>query len=899
MQDDFETSAFPIDEDADLDEILSALSDDSNDTTVAPSHSEDAPKRKGVRMSKSTKGTRSNASKGQSPQANNQMDCDIFDGVVVPPPPSDFYDDQAPPPYDMGMGVPPYDRGAAPNGLQNFGPQGQPGFAPQLQQGSAPYVHHGAVPNGNQGMAGANSMASRHAPMMAEQHVPPFNDYVDPVESARAFRHHAMQGGAPRNMSMGQQDAPWQQDRGFAHQGAAFGLQDRAFGQGGFAPSAPHVSEQGGFAHQQPPFAQPVRSFNQMNGAVAPQGVFSQHSGFVPQGGFAPQSDFGSRGEPSRQGAMPSGRNFGAPQAPWQGNEPGAFNGGQRGMGAPMPGNQVATPERNGANGLERNVYAAQEAEIDAQIVRNMAGPRAKALSVSDFVDVTHNFLTNLGEVVVSGEISQISDRNHMYFALKDQNSKVDCLMFSRDRRALNFIPTEGQKVFAQGKSSLYKLTGQFKLIVTKMALAGSGMILEQLRALERKLELEGVFNRKLPMPPLIQRVAIVTSVDGRVIDDIATNAYRRNPLVELIFLDTKVQGQEAVPQLLNALSYAYANAAKWKLDVIIIGRGGGSFEDLLCFSDERVVRKVAMSPVPIISAVGHDEDCPLCDRAADLRVSTPTAAAETITPITRDDLLAFLENQINRAEDSVLRRIDNQQSRYEHLVNRLVNAPLATDLDRRKAWLFELLARIDHAKDRFFNARRERLDQSQVRLEQAAGLERVHDIRLRLDNAMNALERVRNQINFAKSRAISFTNVLEQHIVNIDQKLKQDTYTLDANLLPRMSNAITHAISAREEKLNRADSVLNSYYDRVLSIKLNDYQTRIITLESKLVSLDPFYQLKLGLSFTTKDGKHSVKGEDLAIGDTIITLMQGYKVTSKVTDVLPHKFSSETMHAE
>lgn len=893
MQDDFETSAFPIDEDADLDEILSALSDDSNDTTLSPSHSEDAPKRKGVRMSKSTKATRSNASKEQSPQSNNQMDGDIFDGVVVPPPPSDFYEDQAPPPYDMGIGVPPYDRGAAPNGPKHFGPQDQPGFAPQLQQGGAPYVQHGAVPNGNQGLAGANSMASRHAPMMAEQHVPPFNDYVDPVESARAFRHHARQGGAPRNMSMGQQDGPWQQERGFAHQGAAFGMQDRAFGQGGFAPSAPHVSEQGGFAHQQPPFAQPSRNFNHMHGTVAPQGGFAQQSGFSQPSGFA------SRGWTSRQGAMHSGRNFSASQAPWQGNEPGAFNGGQRGMGAPMPGNQVFAPERNGANGQDRNVSAAQEAEIDAQIVRNMAGPRAKALSVSDFVDVTHNFLTNLGEVVVSGEISQLSDRNHMYFALKDQNSKVDCLMFSRDRRALNFIPTEGQKVFAQGKSSLYKLTGQFKLIVTKMALAGSGMILEQLRALERKLELEGVFNRKLPMPPLIQRVAIVTSVDGRVIDDIATNAYRRNPLVELIFLDTKVQGQEAVPQLLNALSYAYANAAKWKLDVIIIGRGGGSFEDLLCFSDERVVRKVAMSPVPIISAVGHDEDCPLCDRSADLRVSTPTAAAETITPITRDDLLAFLESQINRAEDSVLRRIDNLQSRYEHLVNRLVNAPLATDLDRRKARLFELLARIDHAKDRFFNARRERLDQSQVRLEQAAGLERVHDIRLRLDNAMNKLEMVRSQIGFAKSRAISFTNVLEQHIVSIDQKLKKDTYTLDANLLPRMSNAITHAISAREEKLNRADSVLNSYYDRELSIKLNDYQTRIIALESKLVTLDPFYQLKLGLSFTTKDGKHSVKGEDLVIGDTIITLMQGYKVTSKVTDVQPHKFSSETMHAE
>ena len=123
--------------------------------------------------------------------------------------------------------------------------------------------------------------------MMAEQHVPPFNDYVDPVESARAFRHHARQGGASRNMNMDQQDGPWQQDRGFAHQGAAFGLQDRAFGQGSFAPSAPHVSEQGGFAHQQPPFAQPGRNFNQLNGAVAPQG------------------GFGLRGGPSRQGAMP------------------------------------------------------------------------------------------------------------------------------------------------------------------------------------------------------------------------------------------------------------------------------------------------------------------------------------------------------------------------------------------------------------------------------------------------------------------------------------------------------------------------------------------------------------------------------------------------------------------
>lgn len=989
--DDLMSTGFPVPDD-DLDEILAALTDESVSNGRLPVEERAEPtKRKGVRMGKVTpRNARSQGSGAvSSSNADNRFNSgdragavdmrheslppmpdapmsslDDYvspdDDYIPPPPPADFYDDA-----DSGM----------PMWAET---QQAPRSAPnQRGQSAHAFNHQGMMMDPIQATIQEIEYEKQRGAMQPQSMPPqamppmPLRDGHMPMQDMRGMPPYEKQPQPMRGLQ-GIMTPPWEEEPRGQGEAIPFGGMPP---QHGSAP-APFVAPS--FVIDDP--VESARQFRHQARPAAPivQPMQAEHPVAPPM--------------PSVGGVEPSRATV--PQAT-----------AAAGAGAPA-----------GAPAAGAGAVATTEDTMDAQIVRAMAGPQAKALSVSKFVVLTDNFLSNLGDVVVSGELSQISIRNHMYFALKDEESKVDCLMFSKNVRALNFQPQEGQKVFVQGKSSLYKVTGVFKLIVTKMSLAGHGMIMEQLRQLEQKLAREGVFNNCRRLPRLIERVAIVTSVDGRVIDDIATNAHRRNPLVDLIFLDTKVQGQDAVPQILRALEYAYVNARAWNLDVIIIGRGGGSFEDLLCFSDERVVRMVAQSPVPIISAVGHDEDCPLCDHAADLRVSTPTAAAETITPITRDNCLGYLEDTIGRAENAIFRQLDYLSERFEFLFSRLSNAPVAVVLGRRRSYLYELMSRLDHCMDQRINERqqriamlREKLDQvagverthelrirideaisrlnsligrklyeaqtcvfkatnafernlakvehklneysyyldanilpradkvisdlvssrkeqqmlfelmsrldraveqrlkdSQHRLamykekiEQVSALDRTHDLRLRIDDAINRLDIVGRRIHEAQFSVVNATNALDRHIARLDQKRNEYSYLLDANILPRIDKVITKTVDSRMERLQRVEHFLTAFYDHEVNTSLSAYGERLLKLISKLESLDPLYQLKLGLSVTTKDGMHSVKGEDLSVGDTIITLMQGYKVTSTVSDIKEHEYHSSPAIAE
>ncbi|MEO8805556.1 MAG: exodeoxyribonuclease VII large subunit [Burkholderiaceae bacterium] len=243
----------------------------------------------------------------------------------------------------------------------------------------------------------------------------------------------------------------------------------------------------------------------------------------------------------------------------------------------------------------------------------------------------------------VRGEISGFSraPSGHCYFNLKDAdggNALVRCAMFRRAAGLLDFVPADGQSVELRGRLTVYEARGELQLVVEGMQRAGAGALYEQYLRLKALLEAQGLFDaaRKRSLPPFPRCVGVISSLGGAVLHDVATALARRAPHVELIVYPSLVQGAEAPRALCDAIELASRRA---EVDVLIVCRGGGSMEDLWAFNDERVVRAIAAASMPVVSGVGHETDVSLCDFVADLRAPTPTAAAELVTPTTRDCL--------------------------------------------------------------------------------------------------------------------------------------------------------------------------------------------------------------------------------------------------------------------
>ena len=233
-------------------------------------------------------------------------------------------------------------------------------------------------------------------------------------------------------------------------------------------------------------------------------------------------------------------------------------------------------------------------------------------------------------DITVEGEISncKLAASGHLYFSLKDNQSMLQGVMFRRDMLSLSFVPRDGMQVWARGGISVYPGRGQYQLITRSMRQAGVGDILAMLEERKQRFAKEGLFDdaRKKPIPRLPSRVAVVTSPTGAAVRDVIRILHRRNPKISVLVLPALVQGDEAAA----AIAARIRQANRWNLaDVLIVGRGGGSIEDLLPFSEEIVVRAIVESHIPVISAVGHETDWALSDYAADLRAPTPSAAAE------------------------------------------------------------------------------------------------------------------------------------------------------------------------------------------------------------------------------------------------------------------------------
>ncbi len=246
-----------------------------------------------------------------------------------------------------------------------------------------------------------------------------------------------------------------------------------------------------------------------------------------------------------------------------------------------------------------------------------------------------------LSDVILTGEISNFTDHyrsGHLYFSLKDEGAVLKSVMFAGSAKRLKFRPQEGMKVIARGKISVYEPSGQYQLYVENMQPDGVGALTVAFEQLKRKLEAEGLFDQeyKRPLPAYPQRIGVVTSPTGAAVQDILQITRRRWPVAEIVFCPVLVQGENAAPQMVKALRALNREEAA---DVIILGRGGGSLEDLWAFNDEELAREVFASEIPVISAVGHETDFTICDFAADLRAPTPSAAAELCTPDLQEEL--------------------------------------------------------------------------------------------------------------------------------------------------------------------------------------------------------------------------------------------------------------------
>ncbi|WP_195976774.1 exodeoxyribonuclease VII large subunit [Hydrogeniiclostridium mannosilyticum] len=280
-----------------------------------------------------------------------------------------------------------------------------------------------------------------------------------------------------------------------------------------------------------------------------------------------------------------------------------------------------------------------------------------------------------LSQIFVVGEISNFTNHyksGHLYFSLKDDRAVVKAVMFAQHARRLRFVPENGMKVLVRGRVSIYEAGGQYQIYAEDMQPDGLGALNMAYEQLKKKLEAEGLFaqERKKTLPLYPQRIGVITSPTGAAVHDILSILARRFPVAEVVFCPVLVQGEGAAPQLVRALRQMNRYGG---VEIIIIGRGGGSLEDLWAFNEESVARAVADSRVPVISAVGHETDYTICDFVADVRAPTPSAAAELAVP-EQTEILFTLRYQQRRMAQNLRAMLESQRQRLDYL---LLSSPL------------------------------------------------------------------------------------------------------------------------------------------------------------------------------------------------------------------------------
>jgi len=393
-----------------------------------------------------------------------------------------------------------------------------------------------------------------------------------------------------------------------------------------------------------------------------------------------------------------------------------------------------------------RSLYAeTPTTTIAAPKAASQPPPEARIWTVADLVREVRTLVErSYNQVTVDGEISnwRPAASGHCYFTLKDGNAQLSVVMFRRQAALLRFKPKDGDAVRLRGQLSVYESRGQMQLIAESMEEVGQGALLAAVQRLKERLRREGLFDRQRPLPAFPRCIGIVTSLQGAALRDIVKVCRRRHAAVNLLIYPAAVQGPRCAAEVIAGVQWFSTHPGH--ADVVIVARGGGSWEDLHGFDDEGVARAIAACSVPVITGIGHATDTTIADAAADLAAPTPSAAAELVTAAQYR-----IEERLSRLRSRVLRagtyEILRARQRFSHLSAEAALRRLQDSLARREQRLDELAFRADAAISRSLRSQSERLARLSTRLQR-------QDVALRVAHGNRRLERLRSRLETAGS---------------------------------------------------------------------------------------------------------------------------------------------------
>ncbi len=318
----------------------------------------------------------------------------------------------------------------------------------------------------------------------------------------------------------------------------------------------------------------------------------------------------------------------------------------------------------------------------------------------------------NLNEIFLRGEISNFKahTRGHYYFTLKDENARINAVMFASSVNKCKFLPQDGMKVLVTGKVSVYEANGGYQIYVNSMIEDGVGNLYIAFEQLKEKLAKEGLFDpaKKKPIPKYPELIGIITAPTGAAIRDMLSTLARRFPLARTILFPSLVQGAEAAGDIVKQIK----KASTYPLDLLIVGRGGGSIEDMWCFNDENVARALYDCPIPTISAVGHEIDFTIADFVADLRAPTPTGAMEMGVP-NKQDVLILIKQLKMRSEKNMLHQLEVKRERLDQIASRYVLKNPLSMYEAKEEKFDRLLDQLQFSISGLLERNRKRLEQS------------------------------------------------------------------------------------------------------------------------------------------------------------------------------------------
>lgn len=473
---------------------------------------------------------------------------------------------------------------------------------------------------------------------------------------------------------------------------------------------------------------------------------------------------------------------------------------------------------------------------------------------------VRHQLEQQFGHIWLVGEISNFTQpvSGHWYLTLKDEQAQVRCAMFRMKNQRVNFQPRNGMQVLVRASVSLYEPRGDYQVIIETMQPAGDGLLQQQFEQLKMKLASEGLFaqEHKKLLPPFVKRVGIVTSSSGAALQDILQILQRRDPSLHIVIYPTLVQGKDAAQDIVTMIELANQ---RQECDVLIVGRGGGSLEDLWCFNEEIVARAIYNSQIPIISAVGHETDVTIADFVADLRAPTPSAAAELVSR-NQQELVRQLQHQLDRAS-LAFDRLWSEKTNYFNYLNQRLTAQHPTK-------------------------QLQRFQQNLLRIEQQAVRAMQSLCYLREQNLQQLSQRLRSQhpkrqLALQKGQLLQLNQQLIQQMQQLMLRKTQRWQTAKQRV---ERNPMPHKIEQFQQQWHNLEQRLGYAMDKTFAAHQQQFQQLCVQLES----LSPLKVLSRGYSVTqNQQGSAVISTQQLRLGEQISTRLANGKVISQVVELL------------